>query len=111
MRMHMTMHHYRKTDLGQFLTTLLLGLPALFAFFAAVGLAYGSPHSASGLWSLYLVSRNLGYVGIVVAASLSSLAILRRTVSEPIAGLMALTTVTAIVLLWCAVCTLPSSLW
>jgi hypothetical protein len=111
MRMHVTMHHYRKADLGQFLITLLLGLPALFAFFAAVGLAYGSPYSASGLWFFYRVSRNLGYVGIAVAASLTSLAILRRTVSEPIAGLMALTTVTAIALLWCAVCTFPSSLW
>jgi hypothetical protein len=48
--MHVTMHHHRKTDLGQFLITLLLGLPALFAFVAAVGLAYGSPYSASGLW-------------------------------------------------------------
>lgn len=111
MRMHTTIEHHRKADLGQFLITLLLALPALFAFFAAVGLAYGSPYSASGLWFFYLVSRNFAYIGIAVAASITGFAIFRRTVSEPIAGLMALATVTAIVLLWCAVRTFPSSLW
>lgn len=111
MRMHATIGQHRKADLGQFLVILLLGLPTLFALFAAASLAYGSPYSASGLWFFYLVSRNFGYIGIVVAASLTGIAIFRRTVSEPVAGLMALATLTAIVLLWCAVRTFPSSLW
>lgn len=111
MRMHATIPDHRKADLGQFLITAALGLPALFAFCAAVGLAYGSPHSASGLWFFYLLSRNLGYAGIVVAASITGLAIFRRSVSEVIARLMALATVTAIALLWCAVRTFPSNLW
>ena len=66
MRMHATIQHHRKADLGQFLITVVLGLPALFAFCAAAGLAYGSPHSPSGLWFFYLVSRNFGYAGIAV---------------------------------------------
>jgi hypothetical protein len=111
MRMHATMQHDRRADLGQFLITLLLGLPALFAFFGAVSLAYGSPYSASGLWFFYLVSRKLGYIGVAVAASLTGLAIFRRTVSDAVASLMALATVTAMVLLWCAARTFPSSLW
>jgi predicted permease len=111
MRMHATIRHHRKAELGQFLITVVLSLPALFAFCAAAGLAYGSPHSASGLWFFYLVSRNFGYAGIAVAASITGLAIFRRTVAQPIAGLMALATVTAIVLLWCAVRTFPSNLW
>ncbi|MFZ3329484.1 MAG: hypothetical protein WA197_02540 [Candidatus Acidiferrales bacterium] len=111
MRMHATIGQHRKAELGQFLVILLLGLPALFALFAAVGLAYGSPYSVSGLWFFYLVSQNLGYIGIVVAASIIGFAIFRRTVSEQVAGLMALATLTAIILLWCAVRTFPSSLW
>ncbi|MGA7622319.1 MAG: hypothetical protein WB630_09830 [Candidatus Acidiferrales bacterium] len=111
MRMQTTTQQDRRVDLGQFLLTLLLGLPALFAFLAASGLEFGSPYSASGLWFLYLVSRNLGYIGIAVAASITGVAIFRRTVTESIAGLMALATITAIVLLWCAVRTFPSSLW
>lgn len=111
MRIHATIGDHRTADLGQFLVILLLGLPALFAFFAALGLAYGSPYSASGLWFFYLVSRNFGYIGIAVAASITGFAIFRRAVSEPVAGLMALATVTAIVLLWCAIRTFPSNLW
>jgi predicted permease len=111
MRMHATIRKRRKAELGQLLVILLLGLPALFALFAAVSLAYGSPYSASGLWFFYLVSRNFGYIGIAVAASLTGVAIFRRTVSESVAGLMALATFTAIILLWCAVRTFPSSLW
>jgi hypothetical protein len=111
MRMQTTTQHDRRSELGQFLLTLLLGLPALFAFFAAAGLEYGSPYSASGLWFFYLVSRNLGYIGIAVAAGITGVAIFRRTVTESVAGLMAVVTITAVVLLWCAVRTFPSSLW
>ncbi|MGA9890644.1 MAG: hypothetical protein WBQ31_24305 [Candidatus Acidiferrales bacterium] len=111
MRMHATMQHHRKAELGQFLMTLVLALPALFAFFAAVDLRYGSPYSASGLWFFYLVSRNLGYVGIAIAGSITVVAIFRRTVSETVAGLMVSSTVTAIILLWCAVRAFPSTLW
>lgn len=111
MRMQATMQHHRNAELGQFLITLVLALPALFAFFAAVDLAYGSPYSASGLWFFYLMSRNLGYIGIALAGSITVVAIFRRTVSETVAGLMVWSTVTAIILLWCGVRTFPSSLW
>lgn len=106
-----TMLDDRKEDLGQFLITLLLGLPALFAFIGSVGLAHGSPYSASGLWFFCLVSRILGYIGIAVAAIFTSFAIFRRTVSEAVACLMALSTAAAIALLWCAARTFPSSMW
>jgi len=111
MRMHTTIQHDRRSEQGQFLLTLLLGLPALLAFFAASGLAYGSPYSPSGLWFFYLVSRNFGFIGIAASASVTGVAIFRRTVTESVAGLMALATVTAIVLLWGAVRTFPSNLW
>jgi len=109
--MHATMQYDRKADVGQFLLTLLLGLSALFAFFAAVDLAYASPYSASGLWFFYLVSRNLGYIGIAVAASLTGVAIFRRTISDAVESLMVFSIITAVVLLWWAARIFPSSPW
>jgi hypothetical protein len=113
MRTHAAIEHHQKTDLGLFLTVLLLGLPALFAFLGAAGLAQGAPYFKSGLWFFYLVSRNfgfLGFLGVIVAAVMTVRALFQRTVSDVVFGLMAASIVTAIVLLWCAARTLPD-LW
>ena len=110
MRTHTAIVHHQKADLGLFLMILVLGLPALFAFLAAAGLAQGAPYFRSGLWFFYLVSRNLGFIGAIVAAIMTGRAMLRRTVSDAVLGLMAASIVTAVVLLWCAVHTLPD-LW
>ncbi len=110
MRTHAAIEHHPKADLGWFLTTLLLGLPALFAFLGAAGLAGGAPYFKSGLWFFYLVSRNLGFIGVIVAAVMTVRALFQRTVSDAVAGLMVASIVTAIFLLWCAARTLPG-LW
>jgi len=110
MRTHAAIEHHEKTDLGLFLTVLLLGLPALFAFLGAAGLAHGAPYFKSGLWFFYLVSRNLGFIGVIVAAVMTGRAMFQRTVSDVVFGLTAASIVTAIVLLWCTVRTLPD-LW
>lgn len=110
MRTHAAIEHYQNTDLGLFLITLLLGLPALFAFLGAAGLAQGAPYFKSGLWFFYLVSRNFGFLGVIVAAGITVRAMFQRTVSDAVAGLMVVWVITAIFLLWCAARTLPD-LW
>ncbi len=110
MRTHAAIEHPQKADLGWFLTTLLLGLPALFAFLGAAGLAGGAPYFKSGLWFFFLVSRNLGFICVIVAAVMTVRALFQRTVSDVVAGLMAASIVTAIFLLWWAARTLPD-LW
>jgi hypothetical protein len=110
MRTHAAIEHHQKADLGLFLTILLLGLPALFAFLGAAGLAQNAPYFKSGLWFFYLVSRNFGFLGVIVAAGITIRAMFQRTVSDAVAGLMAASVITAIFLLWCAARTLPD-LW
>jgi hypothetical protein len=110
MRTHAAIEHHEKADLGLFVTILLLGLPALFAFLGAAGLAQGAPYFKSGLWFFYLVSRNFGFLGVIVAAGITVRAMFQRTVTDAVAGLMTASVITAIVLLWCAARTLPD-LW
>jgi hypothetical protein len=110
MRTHAALEHHQRPDLGMFLIILMLGLPALFAFLGAAGLAQGAPYFKSGLWFFYLVSRNFGFLGVIVAAVMTVRALFQRTVSDAVAGLMAAWIITAIVLLWCAARTLPD-LW
>jgi hypothetical protein len=86
----------------QVLATVLLVLPAGFALFASSWLSNGSQYIISGLWFMYQVSRYLAYVGILVAASLTAAAIVRRTVSAGVVMLMASSTLAAIFLLWYA---------
>lgn len=107
MRAHAAIEHHDKADLGLLPTVLLLGLPALFAYLGAAGLAQNAPYFKSGLWFFYLVSRNFGFLGVIVAAGITVRAMFQRTVSDVVFGLMAASIVTAIVLLWCAVHTLP----
>jgi hypothetical protein len=110
MRTHAAIEHHHNADLGLFLTILLLGLPAVFAFLGAAGLAQGAPYFESGLWFFYLVSRDFGFLGVIVAAGITVRAMLERTVSDAVAGLMVVSVITAIFLLWCAARTLPD-LW
>jgi hypothetical protein len=110
MRTHVAIEHHQKADLGLFLIILVLGMPALFAFLGAAGLAHGAPYFRSGLWFFYLVSRNLGMIGVVVAAVMTGRAMFQRAVSDAVLGLMAASIITATVLLWCAARTLPD-LW
>ena len=111
MRVHAAIEHHQNPDLGLFLVILLLGLPALFAFLGSVGLASGAPYFRSGLWFFYLVSRDLGLVGVVVAVGITVRAMFQRTASDPVvAGLMAASIITSIMLLWWAARTLPD-LW
>lgn len=110
MRTHAAIVHHHKADLESFLIILVLGLPALFAFLGAAGLAHDAPYLRSGLWFFYLVSRNLGFIGVIVAAVMTGRAMFQRTVSDAVLGLMAASIVTAIALLWSAVHTLPN-LW
>jgi hypothetical protein len=110
MRTHVAIEHNQKADLEMFLIILVLELPALFAFLGAAGLAHGAPYFHSGLWFFYLVSRNLGLIGVVVAAVMTGRAMFQRAVSDAVLGLTAASTVTAIVLLWYAARTLPN-LW
>jgi len=110
MRTHTAIEHHQKTGIGLFGMILLLGLPALFAFLGAAGLAHGAPYFSSGMWFFYLVSRNLGFIGVIVAACITGRAMYRRSVSDAVAGAMAASVFAAIVLLWCATRLLPD-LW
>jgi hypothetical protein len=110
MRVHAAIEHHQKPDLGLFLVILLLGLPALFALLGSAGLASGAPYFRSGLWFFYLVSRDLGLIGVVVAAGIAVRAMFQRTASDAVAGLMAASIITSIMLLWWAARTLPD-LW
>jgi len=110
MRSHAAIEHHQRADLGLVAMSMLLALPALFAFLGSAGLAHGAPYFNSGMWFFYLVSRNLGMIGVVVAAWMTGRAIYIRTVSDAVAALMAGSIITAVVLLLCAARTLPD-LW
>ena len=107
MRTHTAINQHPKNGAGQLLVTLFFALPALFAFLCSIRL---SQYFSSGPWFFYEASRNLGYIGIAIATSITAVATIRRTVSGTVAVLMVSTTLAAIVLFWCAARVFESSL-
>jgi hypothetical protein len=60
-----------KSGLRPLLWIAFLSLPSLLAFSASAVLSQQGPYPASALWFLYVVSRLFGYMGMVIAASLT----------------------------------------
>jgi hypothetical protein len=89
----------RNDNVKQLLATLFLATPALIAFLCAMELARGPRHFISGLWFFYEASRDLGFVGIAIAATISVAALVRRTASAVVTILMLSATAAAIAML------------
>jgi hypothetical protein len=78
---------------------MVLAIPSLLALLAAL---HSSQYPASGLWFFYEVSRNVGFLGIAVAAGLTWVTFRQRSVSARVGTLMVSSTMAAIILWWYA---------
>jgi hypothetical protein len=86
---------------GFVISTLLLCLPSLFAVFSSMQIATGGMGS-SALWFIYQVSEYVGIVGIIVGAVLTIIKATDGTISKLYFGLMGVSVVLSVFLLWYA---------
>jgi type III secretory pathway component EscS len=86
---------------GFVISTLLLCLPSLFAVFSSMQIATGGMGS-SALWFIYQVSEYVGIVGIIVGAVLTIIKATDGTISKLYVGLMGVSVVLSVFLLWYA---------
>jgi type III secretory pathway component EscS len=86
---------------GFVISTLLLCLPSLFAVFSSMQIATGGMGS-SALWFIYQVSEYIGIVGIIVGAVLTIIKATDGTISKFYVGLMGVSVVLSVFLLWYA---------
>jgi type III secretory pathway component EscS len=86
---------------GFVISTLLLCLPSLFAVFSSMAIATGGMGS-SALWFIYQVSEYVGIVGIIVGAVLTIIKATDDTISRFYVGLMGVSVVLSVFLLWYA---------
>jgi len=83
------------------IATLLLCLPSLFAVFSSLQVAAGGV-GTSALWFIFQVSEYVGIVGIIVAAVLTIIKATDGTISRFYVGLMGMSVMLSIFLLWYA---------
>ncbi len=92
----------RAGGFGAFGVTVLLCLPAAFAAVSSAVTSRGGV-GTSGVWFMYQVSQYVGALGIVVAAALTVIKASDGKSSRIAVGLMGLSVVFAVFLLWYAV--------
>src|SRR5271156_14331 len=86
---------------GFVIATLLLCLPSLFAVFSSLQVAAGGV-GTSALWFIFQVSEYVGIVGIIVAAVLTIIKATDGTISRFYVGLMGMSVMLSVFLLWYA---------
>jgi hypothetical protein len=106
--MRAILHHRPGSETREFLVTVLLMMPSIFALGFSLTLSRTEHYPLSALWFVYEVSRNVGYIGIAAGTIVTVAAAMRRTISEATLVLMSSAVVTAIILLWCAARILPA---
>ena len=82
------------------LNTVILALPALFAFCASFWLSRIGWGSKSALWFLYEASRYVAYVGIAVSAGVAVVCAIYHTASHKNIAMAGLSVCASIFLLW-----------
>ena len=78
---------------------LFLLMPSFFTFIWVSAL-YGHAVPASAVWFLYVATRLIAYVGIIIATALTLGIAIRRVTSGLFLALMSIATTSAALLLW-----------
>ena len=97
--MHREMQSTHAADSKWLFGALFFLIPSLLAF-AWVSALSRNASPASALWFLYLVSRLLAYIGIIIATGLTLGIAIRRSASGPFVALMILSIGGAALLVW-----------
>lgn len=101
-----------KNDWSAFGVTLVLALPSLVALLCAVALARDVAWlPAPGTWFIYLTSRYVAYLAIVISFGIVVTEISQHTASRKCLCLMSLALVGAVLVLWYAVQIGDKSTW
>jgi len=101
-----------KNDWGAFLASLVLALPSTVALFSALALRSDVAWlPAPGTWFIYLTSRYVAYLAIVISGGIVVAETTRHPISRKCVLLTGLALVGAVLLLWGAVRIFNKTTW